>query len=311
MNARGLSVSGQPRSGLIAAGGRPRAIRMLGITAAWGACFVAISWALTDVSPLWFAAFRAALSGTALLAVAALSGRQWKVGRHSLALLGVLALFNVAIAFGAMFSAAADVATGVASILANTQPLLIVFPAWWLYGERPTSRDGLGLALAFSGLTLIVGAGYGKGILLTVVAAVAITTGTLLTRRLDVEDLLAPIGWHFVLGSGLLALTAGLIEGPPDINVTVPFVVSLGFLSVVGTAWAFTAWFEESRRASLVSVTAWTFLVPVFGLGFGVLAGESMNAWQWLGVVATFAGLATVLVRPREGRFSDERVSSR
>lgn len=295
MNDRALALPGPTRSSSVGQRGRPRAARMLGITAAWGACFIAISWALGDVSPLWFGVFRAAVSGAALLAFAALSGHPWRMSRESLALVGVLAVFNVAVAFGAMFSAAADVATGVASILANTQPLLIVFPAWWLYGERPSSRDGLGLALAFSGLTMIVGAGYGEGILLTLVAAIAVTTGTLLTRRLDVRDLLAPIGWHFIIGSALLAVVAGLLEGPPEIDVTVPFVVSLSFLSLVGTAWAFTAWFEESRRASLVTVTAWTFLVPVFGLAFGVLTGEAMNAWQWLGVVLTFAGLASVL----------------
>lgn len=274
---------------------QPRISRMLGIAAVWGACFVAIGWALDDAPALWFAALRALLSGAALLVVAAIRGQGWRVDRRAFPLLGVLALFNVTIAFGAMFAAAEGVATGIASILANAQPLFIILPAWWMYRERPSEQSVLGLVIAFSGLTLIVGADYGSGVLLALLAAGGITVGTLLTRQLHLQDLLAPIGWHFIVGAGVLMIVAGVVEGPPAIQWTFRLVVSLTFLSLFGTAWAFVVWFDESRRAPLVSVTAWVFLVPVFGLGFGLLLGESLSGWQGLGVGLALAGLVTVL----------------
>lgn len=261
----------------------------------WGACFVAIGWALDDAPALWFAALRALFSGAALLLVAAIRGQRWRVDRKALPLLGGLAVFNVTIAFGAMFAAAEGVATGIASILANAQPLFIILPAWWMYRERPSGKSVLGLAIALFGLTLIVGADYGTGVLLALLAAVGITVGTLLTRRLDPHDLLAPIGWHFIAGAGLLMIFAGVVEGPPAVRLTLRLAASLAFLSLVGTAWAFVVWFDESRRAPLVSVTAWVFLVPVFGLGFGLLLGERLSGWQGLGVGLVLAGLVTVL----------------
>lgn len=54
---------------------RPAPLRMLWITAAFGACFVAVRWGLRDAPLLWFAALRALLGGAALGAVAAVRHR--------------------------------------------------------------------------------------------------------------------------------------------------------------------------------------------------------------------------------------------
>lgn len=51
-------------------------------------------------------------------------------------IIAALDVVNVSLAFGAMFVGIAGLATGTAAVLANAQPLLILLPAWWLYGER-------------------------------------------------------------------------------------------------------------------------------------------------------------------------------
>jgi len=55
---------------------RPRAGRMLWITAAWGSCFLFIAWGLRDAPVLWFAALRALTAGAVLVAVGFLQRRQ-------------------------------------------------------------------------------------------------------------------------------------------------------------------------------------------------------------------------------------------
>lgn len=268
---------------------------MLGITVAWASCFVAIDAALKDAPPLWLSSVRALLSGGALLIVAALRGDRLALERGYLPLLAVLSFFNVSVALGAMFLAATGVTTGVASVLANAQPLLIVIPAWLLFGERPSPGAIWGLAVAFSGLLLLAGGGYSSGVPLALVAAAGATVGTLLARRLHGEELLGPIAWHFLFGGAVLTAFALAVEGLPTVvSWTIRLVASLGFLSLIGTAWAFVAWIEEARRSSLVSVTAWTFLVPILGLGFGLLLGEKLTLWQGAG--ATLAGLGLGIV---------------
>jgi probable blue pigment (indigoidine) exporter len=113
----------------------PRAGRMLLVTFLWGACFVAIRWGLRDAPMFRYAALGALGAGAALLAFARVRGHRPPRGLRTWALVVALALSNVTLAFGAMFAATRGTVTGVAAVLTNAQPLLIILPAWALWGE--------------------------------------------------------------------------------------------------------------------------------------------------------------------------------
>ena len=279
---------------------RPRPARMLWVTAAWGACFVTIRWGLRDAPVLWFATLRALGAGVALLIVATAQRRPRPVGARQWWLVGVLGVTNASIGFAAMFAGVNGLATGSAAVLTNAQPLLILLPAWWLYGERVTARVTVGLVVGFSGLVVVaVPGGGGSGAWLSILAAAAITAGTLLSRRLAGIDVVQAAGWHFLIGGAVLAAVAGTVEGLPQIDWTPRFVLSLAFLSLVGSALAFWAWFTETLRAPLGQLAAWTFLAPVFGIIFGVvLAGERPGGWTVAGMVLVLASLWAVVRSP-------------
>lgn len=151
-------------------------------------------------------------------------------------------------------------ATGTAAVLANAQPLLILLPAWWLYGEVVSARTATALVVGFAGLVVVaLPGGGGSGAALSLLAAAAVTAGTLLSRRLSAIDVLAATGWHLLIGGLALGVFAMLVEGAPVIDRTPRFMVSLAFLSLVGTAATTVAWFVEARRARLDALTAWLF----------------------------------------------------
>ncbi len=286
--------------------GKPRPVRMLWITAAWGACFITIRWGLRDAPVLWFATLRAILAGIALVAVGTAQRRPLPTGIKAWSLVALLGLTNASIAFAAMFAGVDGLATGTASVLANAQPLLILLPAWWLYGERVTTRAAGGLLVGFAGLLVVaLPGGGGSGAWLSILAAVAITAGTLLARRLGGLDVVQAAGWHFLIGGALLAVVAGAVEGMPRIAWTPRFVLALAFLALVGTALTFWAWFTETLRCPLGQLAAWTFLTPVFGIAFGVvLAGERPATWTAVGVLLVLASVWVVL------RLPDRRVTT-
>ena len=89
----------------------PPPLRMLWITAAWGACFVAIRWGLRDAPVLWFATLRSLVAGAALVAFATAQRRPLPTGGRAWRLIGMLALTNSGIAFAAMFAGVAGLAT--------------------------------------------------------------------------------------------------------------------------------------------------------------------------------------------------------
>ena len=282
---------------------------MVLVTAVWGLCFVLIWWGLRDAPPLWFASLRSTVAGLALLAWGAVQHRPNPRGHADWRLVVLLAATNAGLAFGAMFAGVAGLSAGVAAVLANAQPLLVLLPAWWLYGERVSARTALFLAVGFAGLVTVAGpGGGGRGALLSLLAAAGITAGTLLARRTGHLDVVMVSGWHFLLGGAGLALFAAVAEGPPAVSWTPRFVVVLAALGLVGTAWTFTVWFEEAQRCRLSLLTAWTFLTPVFGIAFGVvLLGERPTGWTLAGLVLVVASLWSVLRPARGRRASDEK----
>lgn len=109
-------------------------------------------------------------------------------------------------------------------------------------------------------------------------------------------------GWHFVIGGVALAVWAAAVEGAPQIAWTPRFVVLLAFLSLVGTAAAFVAWFTETKYCRLDALTAWTFLVPVVGIVLAaVVLDERPAGWSAVGLFAVLVSL-WVILRPRYGR---------
>jgi probable blue pigment (indigoidine) exporter len=276
----------------------PRPGRMLVVTAGWGACFVAIRYGLADAPVLWFAAFRALLAGVALLAVAGGLHRP-APPRSAWPAIAVLALVNVTVAFAAMFTGTQGVSSGVAAVLANAQPLLIVLPAWALYRERPDLRTLIGLAVGFAGLVVTASpGGVGGGALLSLAAAAAITAGSLLARRLGDIDVVTLSGWQFLIGGLGLSGWAAAAEGTPVISWTPRFITALLFLALIGTALTYLIWFTELRRAPLVALSAWTMLTPVFGITLGwVLLHDGLSAQQGLGVALVLVALPIILLR--------------
>src|SRR3546814_20415593 len=118
---------------------------------------------------------------------------------------GLLAGTNVSIAIAAMVAGVEGRATGTGAVLSNAQPLLILLPAWWFYGERVTARTVAALGVGFGGLLLVaVPGGGGSGAWLSILAAVAITAGPLHSRRLAGNAVLQAAGWHFPVGGALL-----------------------------------------------------------------------------------------------------------
>ncbi|WP_248243419.1 DMT family transporter [Microbacterium kunmingense] len=287
----------------------PSPWRMLGITFAWGSCFVAISVGLQDAPLLWLAALRALVAGAALLILTVI--RRAPVPREvrSWTLIGVLGVVNVAIAYAAMFGGTIGLTTGVASVLANVQPVLILLPAWWLYRERPSLRSVAAMLTGLAGLLLIVlPAGAGTGAWLSLTAAAAVTAGTLISRAVRADPFLVATV-QLLLGGGILLVAAAIVEGPPVIEWTPGFVLSLLWMSLAGTAATTVAWYAETQRSRLDILTTWTILVPVFGIVLSVgLLQETQSVLGWTGTAIVIGSVALLTIPGRHADRASRRL---
>lgn len=274
------------------------------------ACYPLIKAGLVYAPALRFAGLRTLLAGLGLLGVLALTGRRlWPRG-----ILGwwivPLGLTATTLTFGTMFLSPVYLGTGLATVLGNLQPLLIVLLAAPLLGERVTSRKAVVLALAMAGLVLIglsqeqrgeIHAIHGALLALGTSAGAAVAS-VLVKKLRPGTDLPVLTAWQLVAGSLPLLAWSMAVE-PAAIHWTPVFWALLLSLALAGTALTSLVWFWLLQQAEAGRLALGLFLVPLLGLGFAVLFyGERFPDLTGWGVLLILLALgATVGLRCREG----------
>ncbi|NOZ71590.1 MAG: DMT family transporter [Chloroflexi bacterium] len=273
----------------------------------WAICFPLIAIGLPLAPALTFATLRSFVAGTALLLLAWGRRRPWPRGWGVWLTLAGVGISMTSMGFTGMFLAGGLVSPGLATVLANVQPLLAAVLAGLVLGERLGPRRRLGLILGFLGILVVALPGFGNGsnsspygIGFILLGAVGVAAGNVLLKRLTGQvDVLMAIGWQFVLGGIPLLLLAQWFEPSPKIEWGIPFVAILLVLSLLGTSLAFVLWFSLLHRSELTRLNIFAFLTPAFALILGALFfGESL-AWVEAGGIVLILGGILQVSRPQ------------
>ncbi len=274
-----------------------------GMVVAWGLNFIFVKIGIQSSPALWLATFRALL-GTAGVAAGLVA---WRTGtpltrleRRDSLLLGIP---TTALFFGLWFQGASEISPGEVAVIVYTFPLWVVILSALLLSEQPARWTWLGVTIGFIGIVLLeqpwVG-GSGRippvAVAELLVAAVCWAGGTVgLKARIRSSALRSANGVQLASGAGVLLVGALLLEPHPTIVVNTPFLESVLWLGLVGTAFANVAWFALLARYPAHTISTWAFLTPVVALVASVLIfGEHFDDVQVLGVVAVLAGVVVV-----------------
>jgi drug/metabolite transporter (DMT)-like permease len=270
-------------------------------TLLWAACFPLITAGLGMAPPLTFAALRALVAGISLLVLAVVLRRPLPRSRQLwLSLMGV-GVTTTSLGFAGMFLASGRVSPGLATVIANAQPLIAAVLAYFFLAERLSWLQQLGLAVGFAGILTVAAPGFiqasvgasPSGVTYVLAGALGVAIGNVLLKRLAGQvDLLLAVGGQFVLGSAPLWLLAAWLEAPVRLAWTPQFVVVLLALGLLGTALAYGLWFALLAHAELTRLNTFTFLTPAFALGIGALFfGERLQWMEAVGMVLILAGV--------------------
>jgi drug/metabolite transporter (DMT)-like permease len=278
--------------------------RLLAVMVLWASCFPLITTGLGFAPPLAFAAMRATLAGLCLLAMGATLGRPMPKGKRTWALILAVGIGTTTFGFFGMFHAAEFISPGLATVIANAQPLLAAVLAYAFLGERLKLIGAAGLVVGFLGIIAIAWPGlssdevrgYTLGLVYILFAAVGLAIGNIAMKRLAGSvDAVVVTGLQLLLGAVPLALLSIALEDISAVSLSVEFLVILTVLSVFGTAFAFWQWFAVLRQVSLNQANAFTFLVPIFGLGIAAaFFQEKLEPVQAVGVALSLGGIALV-----------------
>ncbi|WP_331763913.1 EamA family transporter [Streptomyces anthocyanicus] len=263
---------------------------------AWGTNYFVTHEFLPTDRPLYGAALRALPAGFVLLCLCRQRPRGawwWRTA--------VLGLLNVSVFFVLVYAASQLLPTSIASTVMAVSPLAMMFLAWALVSERPGITHLAGAVVGLGGVCFMLLTGVEglsvPGVLASVAAMLVSSFGHILAKRWSSGvNVLTSTAWQLTAGGLFLLPFAVAVEGPPPTLSGATFL-AFGYVSLVATALAFTAWFTGLRHLPAGTVGLTGLLNPVTGVLLGtVVAGEVLTAQQMCGLVLVLAGV--VLGRP-------------
>ncbi len=288
----------------------------------WAICYPLITVGIVYAPHITFAALRAALAGLVLLGLAVAMRRPFPRGIKIWATLAMVGFGATSLGYIGMFHAAEYVSPGIATVIANSQPLMAAGLASVVLGERLTAWGKVGLFLGFLGIVIIavpriIAGGqdsYVIGVAYIVLAAVGITISNVMLKRIaGVVDPMMAIGLQLLIGGVPLAIVAGIVEDPISIQWSITFVSVLLALALFGSALVYVVWASVLNEVPLSSANAFSFLVPIFGLAMGTMFyGETLGWPEMIGIVLAVIGVAVVTQKGivPSGKFSRQPIDT-
>ncbi len=282
---------------------------LAGVLGALSIAFSGVLVRLADVEPATAAIFRCVYALPLLGAIALLERRAYGPRPAAQVRLALIAGIFFALDLVIWHHTIGLVGAGLATVLGNTQVVIVAVLAWLVLGERPPGRTLLALPVVLLGVVLIsgvVGKGaYGVNPGLGVVTGLATGlayAGFLLVLRRGNADLRRPAGPLF--DATLVGALASAAIGWPlgEVNL-VPAWPSHGYLLALAISSQVIGWLLISVSlprlpAALTSVIL--TLQPVCAVLLAMLLlREAPSSLQLLGAGTILAGLLLATVRRR------------
>ena len=280
--------------------------QMFLLSAFWGISFLLIRYSGEVFPPVWVALLRSVFGVLVLLGAL-------RLGRHSLPParlwkpLLLVALFNNVIPWSFFAWGEQTVSSNIAAIINATTPLFALLIGLSLRESRLRGAVLAGVLLGMGGVALTVSGGLGgghatvQGIVVLLLASLGYAVATTIAKRTLAG--LDPVGLATTqLGLSAVILLPVALAGPQPDSLTARAVLSVAVLGIVGSGLAYLLYYGLLARVSPTQVTAVTYALPVWGLGWGALAGEPVGWLSLLGVLVVLSGLGLINAPPGRPR---------
>ena len=293
----------------------------------WGTAMVAMKGVIPQTAPFFLATMRLMPAGVLVLIAALLMRRSQRVSGRGWLWIGLFALVDGTLFQGFLAQGLVRTGAGLGSVMIDSQPLAVALMARWLFKEKVGPLGWLGLSVGLLGISLLglpdawlislfqgnftlaeipadsvalVRLLFDQGEWLMLMAALSMAVGTVLIRYVSQHaDPVVATGWHMILGGLPLAVLSGMFENHPWLGIGMSGWGAIAYSTILGSALAYGIFFYLASKGNLTSLSALTFLTPVFALLFGNLfLGEVLSSIQWAGVGLTLVSI--YLINQRE-----------
>lgn len=281
-------------------------LTLIALAVIWGAAFLFISVAVSEVEPLTYVWLRLTIAAAAMWLFLWWRGESAGLPRTVWGAIIVLALFNNAIPFVLFGWGQTHIASGLAAILNATTPIWGVVVAHLLTGdEKLSGRKLAGVFLGFAGVTVMIGPALLGSIGNNVLAQLACVTAALCYafagvwarrfRAMGVSPMSVTTG-QLTAGAVVMLPVALLVDQPwLDSLPSLKAIGAIVALAVVCSAFAYILYFRLIDRAGATNALLVTLLVPPVAIFLGALVlNEVIEARDFAGLGLIALGLAAI-----------------
>ena len=277
--------------------------------AIWGTTWLAIKYQLGRVAPEASVSYRFVLASFLIACYCRLRKLPLRFPAREhlwIALFGVL-LFGVSYVF--VYHAERHVVSGLVAVGYSASPLLGALGMRLFFGVKISRRVALGSLMGIAGIVLVFWPEFSRlrgdgdtavGAMFTVAAVVLSALGTLTAHRNNEArlPLWQTMAWGMFYGA-LFSLGATLASGDAlTFEATPGYVLSLLYLSILGSVAAFAAYLTLVRNVGAARAGYTGVMVPIVALVVSAaFEGFHWTMLTWAGIAVSVSGNVIILRR--------------
>ena len=267
----------------------------------WGFTFVAFKFANISFRPITIVFFRLTVSIFFLFGFALLLKRLDRIRRKDQKWFLLMALVEPFFYFLGEAYGLTMVTATIGAVIISTIPLVVPFASYYLFRERLTPMNYLGLVISFGGVLLVVLAKSGglsadwKGILLMFLAVFSAVSYTMVVKILADDYNPITITAYQSLYGLIMFIPLFLFMEVPHLDfsrVNTNSLLAVGYLGVFGSGICFILITIGIRELGAARANIFANLIPVVTaiLSFFLLK-ESMPLLKIMGIIIVILGL--------------------
>ncbi|MBL6862053.1 MAG: DMT family transporter [Pelagibacterales bacterium] len=198
---------------------------------------------------------------------------------------------------GVFYSISKGFPVGITALIVCLQPILTAILAGPLLNEVVTWRQWIGIILGFLGTLIVLGFDGGKelpvvGIAASFIALAAVTAGTLWQKTLSEDLPLSVSNTYQAFSASCFHLIVALALGNWFINLTLGFVLSMGWQILAVSFGAFTILMYLIKNDSASKTATLFFLVPPVSVFMAwIFINENITIADFIGLLIATLGV--------------------
>ena len=176
-------------------------------------------------------------------------------------------LFHGVYLGGVFYSVSIGMPTGVTALIVTLQPILTNILAGKILNEKVSLKQWIGIFFGFIGALLVLGFDIGDnlpiiGVIASIVALIAITSSTILQKKITNNLSLSVSNFYQAIGGCLFHLLIIIFFINPYIDFTQTFLIAMGHQIILVSFGAFTILMYLIKKNSASKTVSIFFLIP-------------------------------------------------